>query len=44
MAGYEVVHVDIGPDGKKNNDLATQYDTPLNKGVPALAVVGSDGK
>jgi thioredoxin 1 len=44
MAGYEVVHVDIGPDGLKNGDLAKQFDTPLNKGVPALAVVGSDGK
>jgi hypothetical protein len=44
MSGYEVVHVDIGPDGQKNGDLAKQFDTPLNKGVPALAVVDSDGK
>lgn len=44
MAGYVVVHVDIGPDGKKNGDVAQEFDTPLNKGVPALAVVGSDGK
>ncbi len=44
MAGYEVVHVDIGPDGQKNGDLAKQYDTPLNKGVPALAVLDADGK
>jgi ketosteroid isomerase-like protein len=44
MAGYEVVHVDIGDDGKKNADVASQFDTPLNKGVPALAVIGSDGK
>jgi thioredoxin 1 len=44
MAGYVVVHVDIGPDGKKNGDLAKQYDTPLNKGIPALAVLESDGK
>lgn len=44
MAGYEVVHVDIGPDGKKNADLAKQYDTPLNKGIPALAVLESNGK
>jgi ketosteroid isomerase-like protein len=44
MAGYEVVHVDIGPDGKKNSDLAMQYDTPLNKGIPVLAVLESDGK
>jgi thioredoxin 1 len=44
MAGYEVVHVDIGPDGKKNGDLAKQFDTPLDKGIPALAVVEADGK
>jgi thioredoxin 1 len=43
-AGYEVVHVDIGPDGKKNNDLAADFQVPLNKGVPALAVVDGDGK
>ena len=34
----------LGPDGKKNNDLVKQFDTPLDKGVPALAVIGSDGK
>ena len=44
MAGYEVVHVDLGPDGKKNADLVKQFDIPLNKGIPALAVAESDGK
>jgi thioredoxin 1 len=44
MASYEVVHVDIGPDGKKNADLAKQFQVPLDKGVPALAVLESDGK
>jgi thioredoxin family protein len=44
MAAYEVVHVDIGPDGKKNGDLAQQYDTPLDKGVPVLAVLERSGK
>ena len=44
IAAYEVVHVDIGPDGKKNNDLAEQYQVPLKKGIPALAVLESDGK
>ena len=39
-----MVHVDIGPDGKKNADVAKQFDVPLNKGVPALAVADSDGK
>jgi len=41
---YEVVHVDIGPDGQKNADLVREYEIPLNKGVPALAVADSDGK
>ena len=41
---FRVVHVDIGDDGKKNNDLADEYKVPLNKGVPALAVLGPDGK
>ena len=44
MSGYVVVHINIGPDGKKNGDVAQQFDTPLNKGIPALAVAGSDGK
>jgi len=44
IAGYEVVHVDIGDDGKKNADVAREFQTPLDKGIPALAVVDSDGK
>jgi thioredoxin 1 len=44
MSGYEVVNVNIGDDGKKNNDLADQFGVPLNKGVPALAVIDSTGK
>jgi thioredoxin 1 len=44
MDGYEVVHVDIGPDGKKNADVAKQFDVPLDKGVPVLAVIEGDGK
>jgi len=36
--------VDIGDDGKKNNDVAAEYETPLNKGVPVLAILGPDGK
>jgi uncharacterized protein YchJ len=42
--GYEIVHVDIGDDGKKNSDLAKQFNVPLEKGVPALAVLESNGK
>jgi hypothetical protein len=44
MAGYEVVHVDIGSDGKKNADLAKQFQIPLRKGIPALAVADGEGK
>lgn len=44
MATFEVVHVDIGPDGKKNADLAKRFEIPLDKGIPALAVLESDGK
>jgi len=40
---FRVVHVDIGDDGKKNNDLAAHYDVPLDKGVPALAILGPNG-
>jgi thioredoxin 1 len=43
-ANYEVVHIDLGPDEKKNADLVEQYQIPLDKGVPALAVAESDGK
>jgi hypothetical protein len=41
---YELVHVDLGPDEHKNADLVQQYEIPLNKGIPALAVAESDGK
>jgi len=41
---FQVVHVDIGDDGKKNSDIATEYDVPLGKGVPALAILGPNGK
>jgi Thioredoxin-like len=44
MASYEVVHVDLGVDEKKNADLVKQFDAPLNKGIPVLAVAESDGK
>jgi thioredoxin 1 len=43
-ANYEVVHVDLGPEEQKNADLVQQYQIPLNKGVPALAIVDSDGR
>jgi len=43
-ASYEVVHVDLGPEEEKNADLVREYQIPLNKGIPALAVAESDGK
>jgi hypothetical protein len=39
---FIVVHVDVG-NYDKNLDLADKYKVPLNKGVPALAVLASDG-
>jgi thioredoxin 1 len=43
-ANYEVVHVDLGPDEHKNADLVQQFQVPLDKGIPALAVAESDGR
>jgi thiol:disulfide interchange protein len=40
---FLLVHVDIG-EADKNLDLAKQYKIPLDKGVPAVAILGSDGK
>jgi thioredoxin 1 len=41
---FVLAHIDIGDDGKLNNDLAKQYQVPLEHGVPALAVLDGDGK
>jgi thioredoxin 1 len=40
---YEVVHVDIG-QYDKNLDLAAQYNVPMKKGVPGVAVLDGKGK
>jgi thiol:disulfide interchange protein len=40
---YVVVHVDIGKFDK-NMDIAQRYGIPLEKGVPALAVVDGMGR
>lgn len=40
---FELVHVDIG-EADKNLDLAKKYLIPLEKGVPALAVLDENGK
>jgi len=44
MAGYEVVHVDLGDDEKKNADVVRQFDATLDKGIPTLVVADSDGR
>lgn len=40
---FVVVHVNIG-EYDKNLDLAKKYEVPLEKGVPAAAVLEPDGK
>lgn len=42
-SNYEVVHIDLGPEEEKNSDLVREYQIPLNKGIPALAVAESNG-
>jgi thiol:disulfide interchange protein len=39
---FLVVHVDIG-EADKNVDLVKKYKIPLDKGVPAVAILGNDG-
>lgn len=40
---FVVVHVDIG-EYNKNLDLAKKYEVPLERGVPAAAILDPDGK
>ncbi len=42
-ANYVLVHINIGRMDQ-NLDIADRYHIPLAKGVPALAVLGPDGK
>jgi thiol:disulfide interchange protein len=42
-ANYVLVHINIG-HMDENVDLAEQYKVPLEKGVPALAVLSESGK
>jgi thioredoxin 1 len=41
-AGYHLVHVNIG-NMDTNLDIAQKYQVPIDKGVPALAVLAPDG-
>jgi thioredoxin 1 len=44
-AGFVLVHVNVGDKGiDRNFDIAERYGIPLKKGVPALAVLESDGR
>ena len=40
---FLLIHVNIG-EGEKNAELVKEYKIPLDKGVPAVAVLDEDGK
>lgn len=40
---FLLVHVDIG-EGEKNPDVVKRYKIILDKGVPVVAILGSDGR
>jgi thioredoxin 1 len=40
---YEVVHVDVG-QGDKNQDLMSEYQVPMKRGIPAMAVLDASGQ
>lgn len=40
---FVLVHVDIG-EGERNPDLAKMYRIPVEKGVPAVAILSAAGK
>jgi thioredoxin 1 len=42
-ANFVVVHINVG-QYDANLDLAQQYDIPLKRGVPALAILSDHGK
>ena len=42
-ASYLLVHVDIG-EGDKNLDLVEKYKSTLDRGVPAVSLLSSDGR
>jgi thiol:disulfide interchange protein len=42
-SNFVLVHVNIG-HMDENVDIAQRYNIPLNKGVPAVAVLSADGK
>jgi len=42
-SNYELVKVDVGR-GRKNRDLLDQYEVSIQHGIPAVAVLDSEGK
>jgi thiol-disulfide isomerase/thioredoxin len=40
---FEVVHIDVG-EGDKNQDIMAEYEVPMKRGIPAIAVLDSNGK
>ena len=40
---YEVVHIDVG-QGDKNQDLMSEYQVPMKRGIPAMAVLDASGQ
>jgi thiol-disulfide isomerase/thioredoxin len=40
---FEVVHVDVG-EGDKNQDIMADYQVPMKRGIPAVAVLDGNGK
>ena len=40
---FEIVHVDVG-QGDKNQDLMNEYQVPMSRGIPGIAVLDSSGK
>ena len=40
---FLLVHVDIG-EGARNGELISKYKIPLDKGVPAVAILDANGK
>jgi thioredoxin 1 len=39
---FEVVYVDVGT-GDRNRDLMAEYQVPFDEGIPAVAILESDG-
>lgn len=40
---YEVVNIDVG-EGDRNQDLMNEYQVPMQRGIPAIAILDSHGK